>query len=369
MSNYLVPLYIDLQGNARKRRTFPDLYSTTSMMFLKRGDTYTFAVQFIDDNLNPYLLLPGSTVKLAAKASNQFDATTSIVAGSTSSTPGSVDTPYYVELSLSTVALDALLLNDGNVNNDVPYVDLMFEVTWSEAALKWNSTIAPITVRIYNDVIRGDEGAPSANPQLWGEALALTAPPVDGVAGVAASGLITFTGVPTASQTITLNGRVYTFQPIGPLASSEILIGANAEATATNIAIAINAPSIGSANANVNASVLFSGYEVRLTAKVSGVAGNAITLNATASNTGVSGATLTGGVNAITGTVATAIGQLAIITTTNASGTFRDVWTAAAMAPFTIWRPPGNIKKDRSNGLLYREFYSGGLPATELAYP
>lgn len=71
----------------------------------------------------------------------------------------------------------------------------------------------------------------------------------------------------------------------------------------------------------------------------------------------------------ITGTVATSIGKLAIVTTTNASGTFRDVWTATAITPFTLWRPPGYIKKDRTNGLLYREFYSGGRPATELAYP
>ena len=67
--------------------------------------------------------------------------------------------------------------------------------------------------------------------------------------------------------------------------------------------------------------------------------------------------------------VASAIGQRAIVTTSNASGAFLDVWTATTASPDTLWEPPGNIKKDRSNGLLYREFYSGGLPATELAYP
>lgn len=164
MPNYLIPLYVDRLGRARKNRTFPASYTATDRVVLKRGDTYTFAVQFLNDALEPFLLTPGSTVKIASKEVGKYDASTTVFAGTTSVTPGSASTPYYVEVNVNTVALDTLLAKDFNAVNDVPFVDLMFEITWSEAANKWNSTIDPIGVRIHNDVIRGDEGAPTSAP-------------------------------------------------------------------------------------------------------------------------------------------------------------------------------------------------------------
>lgn len=68
------------------------------------------------------------------------------------------------------------------------------------------------------------------------------------------------------------------------------------------------------------------------------------------------------------GTAATAVGQLAIVTTTNASGTFRDVWVCTNLSP-VAWQPPGNITRDRATALYQRQFFDGGSPVTELAYP
>ena len=136
---------------------------------------------------------------------------------------------------------------------------------------------------------------PSAGAAPAAPGVVFTPPSAGGAPAIAATGLVTFTGLPTNAETITVNGRVYSFSATAPLATSEILIGANAEAMATNMTFAINSPFVGSANAVVTASVSFSGYEVRLTAKVSGTGGNALTLAKTASNTAISGATLTGG--------------------------------------------------------------------------
>jgi hypothetical protein len=68
------------------------------------------------------------------------------------------------------------------------------------------------------------------------------------------------------------------------------------------------------------------------------------------------------------GTDATAKGQLAIVTTTNDSGTFEDVWTCSKVSPVT-WQPPGNIYRDRTSGTLYRKFIDATEPAYEEAYP
>lgn len=62
------------------------------------------------------------------------------------------------------------------------------------------------------------------------------------------------------------------------------------------------------------------------------------------------------------------LGQPAIVTTTNASGDFEDVWTCSNLSPMT-WQPPGNIFRDRTTGTLYRQYFNAGSPFYELAYP
>lgn len=109
------------------------------------------------------------------------------------------------------------------------------------------------------------------------------------IPAVSATGSVTFSGLPVADETVTINGQVYVFKAAaaGPL---EVTIGADADATGTNFAAKVNANSI--VVTAVNA-----GGVVALTAISAGTGGNAITLVEAASNTVVSGATLTGGVN------------------------------------------------------------------------
>lgn len=125
-------------------------------------------------------------------------------------------------------------------------------------------------------------------------------------APVAATGTVTFTATdPTDEDTITVDGVIYHIQA-GTLVDYDVALS-NTEATlAANFAHAINRDSaqgnsVYSANTakhpTVSASV--STAVVTLTARVPGVGGNSITLAKSSTGCTVSGATLTGGADAV----------------------------------------------------------------------
>ncbi len=104
-----------------------------------------------------------------------------------------------------------------------------------------------------------------------------------------ATGAITFTGQPTANDTITIDGHVITWKATGA-AANEVNIGLSATASAANLKAIINAaPLTYLVTAAGDALVL------ELEATTPGSGGNAITLTESTSNLTVSGATLTGG--------------------------------------------------------------------------
>lgn len=109
-----------------------------------------------------------------------------------------------------------------------------------------------------------------------------------------ASATLTFsTAVPTADETVTVNGKVFTFKAANAVTDPyHVAIGGTLNDTATNMAAAINKhrQDFGVAN-GVIASV--SGAVV--TVKSAGTAGNAVTLAEAGANIAASGANLTGG--------------------------------------------------------------------------
>lgn len=127
--------------------------------------------------------------------------------------------------------------------------------------------------------------------------------------GQHSSATITFTGQPTAADTITINGVVIDFvSSLTPGDNDEVLIGATAPATVANLVSMINGtpdgvdpntllPTYGVsslAGTGVTATVDTTGLIVTLSAAVEGTAGNALTLTESASNVTVSGAVLSG---------------------------------------------------------------------------
>lgn len=113
-------------------------------------------------------------------------------------------------------------------------------------------------------------------------------------AGASASGTINITGAgPSAAETVTVGTDVYTFV-VTPVDPFDVAIGVDATETGANLAAAITA----------NSSVAFATSAlgaVTVQALSSGTIGNSVALAENAANTTVSGATLTGGIDAILG--------------------------------------------------------------------
>lgn len=125
-------------------------------------------------------------------------------------------------------------------------------------------------------------------------------------AGRQASGTITFTGNPLNNDTVTINGIVITFVTAGPT-GNQVLIGGTAAQTAVNLNTFLTN--------SVNANLLLMTYAVNVgtavvtcTAVSVGTAGNTLTLVKSSANITLSGATLTGGLNASAVSYATAPG-------------------------------------------------------------
>lgn len=122
----------------------------------------------------------------------------------------------------------------------------------------------------------------------------------DDAGGVQAFGAITFTGVGTAGDTVTIGGVVYTLRAV-PAAAGDVDIGATATETAANLVAAINAGA-GSGTAYGAGTVVHptvfassSAGVVTVTAKDYGPAGNSIATTENGTAASFAAATLTGG--------------------------------------------------------------------------
>jgi hypothetical protein len=105
-----------------------------------------------------------------------------------------------------------------------------------------------------------------------------------------AAGTLTFSGVGTAADTVTINGDVITLRAAADPALAEVTIGGTATATAQNMKAYIN-------NHSDTLGVTASGAAavLTLTAVEPGPVGNAITTTEAGTNTAFGAATLTGG--------------------------------------------------------------------------
>jgi hypothetical protein len=104
------------------------------------------------------------------------------------------DPRYVGSPNLNTEALNDLFQIDGDDENDPAFVDLMAEFTWGETGSP--SSTNTFSLRIHNDVLRGDEGTPLPlpTPDEWLEArrpapLILSEPPAN--AGMIVTGTLT----------------------------------------------------------------------------------------------------------------------------------------------------------------------------------
>lgn len=114
---------------------------------------------------------------------------------------------------------------------------------------------------------------------------------------VQATGAFTFTGLPSDAETLTINGVTFTARTSGAT-GDEFNIGADATATATNMAAAVNA-SVTAGIVGVVSATSAAGV-VTITSVVGGFVGNSIPITESMTNLAVSGALLTGGAEGTT---------------------------------------------------------------------
>lgn len=149
--------------------------------------------------------------------------------------------------------------------------------------------------------------------------------------GVKAAGTVTLSGLPANNDIVTVNGVVFTFKTTSAPGPRDVLIGADASATAANLRAKLSAsvdPAVEAASYGGSAGT------VAVTYRTDGVVGNAFTLAKTGTNIAVSGATLSGGTNAT---------KKKVVVTT-AIGT-----SLLAVAKKLVLHPTANAPDDRSD--------------------
>lgn len=136
----------------------------------------------------------------------------------------------------------------------------------------------PVVALVGGVLVPWNPLADSDNPNAW------------------ATGTITFsTAVPTAGETVTINGDAFTFRAaVDADTDYEVAIGATLTETATNLKNAINNVRMAFGVESGSGVIATSSAGV-VTVKSAGVAGNAVTLAEAGANIAVSGATLSGG--------------------------------------------------------------------------
>lgn len=128
-------------------------------------------------------------------------------------------------------------------------------------------------------------GLDAANKLAWA---------TEGLDAAAATGVLTFSGVGTADDTITIGGVVYTLKAAAA-ADYEVTIGASATLTAAALVAAINGTDTVTTPAHPDVSATNSAGVVTITARQVGIAANAVATTESGTNTSWAAATMSGG--------------------------------------------------------------------------
>lgn len=151
MYTYPIQLFVDSTARVRTTQTGATYYTANNRLSVKKGDTVSFEVKFLTRDTNaPFRLPNGSLVQIAMKELNAYSTLTPYaVFAYTSENSATATAPYVLTAPISGTTLNALFA----AATSPAYVDLMFELSWSDDGANWCSTYEPIQVRVYNEVI------------------------------------------------------------------------------------------------------------------------------------------------------------------------------------------------------------------------
>ena len=167
MGAFTLPIIVDTLGKVKVGLTSGTNYNATNRVLLKKNDTPVLAVQFVPNGLyTPFRLASNSIIQVALKEKGRYGAGLVYAASASTSVRPATDTdPYLIALPISGSVIDDLFKPSPAVDES-GYVDLMFEVTWTEDGSTFTSTTDPIEARVYNDVVRPSTLTPPIAPLL-----------------------------------------------------------------------------------------------------------------------------------------------------------------------------------------------------------
>lgn len=172
----------------------------------QRGVDAPVELVFVTENVQGPVAA-GSIISLVAKPKGKFDAD-ALINHSDFPLVGSGDTARYIgNPPTNTAAINTALRIDSDVDNDLPYIDLIAQVRWQDGPGGPISKTEVFNLRISNDVARGDESTPLElpSPEDWLAARAMPLPLIlDHVPNTV--GRITLTKNNPAESALTLPG-------------------------------------------------------------------------------------------------------------------------------------------------------------------
>lgn len=145
-------LYVDL--NFQRFVSAPGFSTSPGAIRTKRGDSGEVSIQFCRGT-DLVGLADSSDLIYQAKVSGKYDGDPVIECASFADSVS--DGPHVGSLTYDVAALDAAFVIDGDEDNDVAELAVMYEVTWREPGKGWLSTDTLAGV-VDNDVVRSDQG-------------------------------------------------------------------------------------------------------------------------------------------------------------------------------------------------------------------
>ena len=146
-------IYLDLDS----RRFFSTIIRPAVRLEFKRRDNDIFQVQFLRDGVVQEL--PAGTVaRVGLKATDDY-AGEFLATDTLTKTGTGTAAIYSGEFNLNTSSLETLFVAEPES------VTAMLELQWTSGTQVGSSLTLPVT--LYNDVIRGDEGAPANLPLFY----------------------------------------------------------------------------------------------------------------------------------------------------------------------------------------------------------
>jgi hypothetical protein len=151
-------LFVNLNDGSVSDQVYNAGHKTDPFEGTKRGDGSLLEIAFHRAGILE--LLPAtSQLFYTLKPTGEYDAAAALVDESVFSIPATVN-DYYTAYPNYSTAFDVLLNKDGNVANDVAFIDVMGEVVWRPSPSFNENSSRTFTVRIANDVRRGGETVP-----------------------------------------------------------------------------------------------------------------------------------------------------------------------------------------------------------------